>query len=341
MAQEFDAGSRKLSGDPRAVADSVAFTGALNHAEVSASGAGSLLYTSPIRYQFTWFGRTGKPLDKIGDPGEYITFRLSPDGRRIVASRDLEGGTDLWLIDLDRGSASRFTFTGTYHFPIWSPDSKTIVFRSFTDLQNLFRKNANGPTSEERIDLSTRNFKTPYDWSRDGHFLLYGDAGDISVAPVLPDGALAGKPRAYFVMKPFSAGPARFSPETNPRWVAYQSNESGRYEIYAQAFPEPKEKIQISTGGGRLPEWSPDGREIFYLSPNYNLMAVSLKITANTIEPSAARELFHLPAMDLSSGISPYAVAGAQKFLVRATPQQFINLIVDWPALLNKSGTAP
>ncbi len=340
MAQEFDASARKLSGEPRAIADSVAYTGTLGHAEVSASTAGSLLYTSPIRYQFTWFDRSGKPLSKVGDLGEYITFRLSPDGHRIIASRDLPGGTDLWLLDVDRGSASQLTFTGTYHFPVWSPDSKTIIFRSFADYQNLFRKNSNGATGEERIEFSTQRGHTALDWSRDGRFLLYNDGGDLWVAPVFPDGSLAGKPTAYFVMRPFGSLAARFSPELTPHWVAYQSNESGRWEIYLQAFPHPKGKIEISTDGGRMPEWSPDGREIFYLSPDYNLMAVSLRISGDAVGPSAPRELFHLPAMDLASGISPYAVADAQKFLVRVTPQQFINLIVDWPALLNRRGTA-
>ena len=295
MAQEFDAGARRLSGEPRAIADSVAYTGTLNRTEVSASAAGSLLYTSPIRYQFTWFDRTGRPIGKVGDLGEYITFRLSPDGRRIVASRDLPGGTDLWLLDVDRGSASRFTFAGTYHFPIWSPDSKTVVFQSFTDAQNLFRKNANGSTEEERIDLKTRRGRLPWDWSRDGRFLLYEEGGDLWVAPVLPDGSVAGKPTPYFVMKPFRAEPARFSPEPNPHWVAYQSNESGRNEIYVQAFPQPKEKIQISTDGGRLPEWSPDGREIFFVSPDYNLMTVSLKITGSAISHPRHGSCFTCP----------------------------------------------
>ncbi len=339
MAQEFDASARKISGEPRAIADSVAFVGTLNHSQVSASTAGSLVYTSPIRYQFTWFDRTGKPMGKVAEPGEYINFRLSPDGHRVLASRDLPGGTDMWLLDVDRSSASRLTFVGTYQDPIWSPDSKTVAFNSIVD-RDLFRKNADGSTSEQRLELPAEAGKVPYDWSRDGRFLLYSERGDLLVAPVRPDGALAGKPTTYFTMKPFRATVARFSPELNPHWIAYQSNESGRWEIYVQAFPKPKGKIQISTGGGRIPEWSPDGREIFYVSPNYSLMAVSLKITGEKVEPSTPQELFHLPAMDLSASISPYAVADAQKFLVRATPQQFINLIVDWPALLNKSAAA-
>ena len=107
-----------------------------------------------------------------------------------------------------------------------------------------------------------------------------------------------------------------------------------------QAFPQPKGKSRFQQAGGESRNGVRTVREIFYVSPDYKLMAVSLKVAGDKVEPSAPQELFHLPAMDLSSSISPYAVADAQKFLVRATPQQFINLIVDWPALLNKSAAA-
>ena len=87
-------------------------------------------------------------------------------------------------------------------------------------------------------------------------------------------------------------GSARFSPEPNPRWVAYTSDESGRYEIYVQSFPEPKRKWQISMGGGMFPEWGAGGQELFYLAPNGKLMSVKLKVGADSVEPSAPRELF-------------------------------------------------
>jgi hypothetical protein len=121
--------------------------------------------------------------------------------------------------------------------------------------------------------------------------------------------------------------------------VAYQSDESGRNEVYIQAFPEPRGKFPISTGGGRFPQWGPGGRELLYVSPDLKLMAVNLKLGADSVEPSTPRELFALPIVENS--FSPYEVASdGQHFLVRATPQQQagqpLTLIVNWPALLKK-----
>jgi hypothetical protein len=119
--------------------------------------------------------------------------------------------------------------------------------------------------------------------------------------------------------------------------VAYQSDETGRWEVYVQAFPEPRGATRISTGGGQYPQWGAGGREIFYVSPDNKLMVVSLKMGADTVEPSAPRELFPLPAA--GDGWSPYdTTADGQRFLVRATPEraaaQPLNVIVNWPALM-------
>ncbi|MGO9256832.1 MAG: hypothetical protein ACLQU1_11090 [Bryobacteraceae bacterium] len=158
-----------------------------------------------------------------------------------------------------------------------------------------------------------------------------------------PEGKLApdAQPKPY-LQTPFNEGWGRFSPEAPPRWIAYQSDETGRYEIYIQAFPEPRGATRISTGGGQYPQWGAGGRELFYVSPDYRLMAVSLRLGANSVEPSAPRELFPLPADDI--GYSPYEAApDGQRFLVRATPQhgaQPLTVIVNWPALLKKGGGA-
>jgi len=151
------------------------------------------------------------------------------------------------------------------------------------------------------------------------------------------------KPRPY-LRTPFYESHGRFSPETNPRWIAYTSDESGRYEIYIDTFPERRHKTPISTGGGLYPVWGAGGRELYYVSPDLKLMAVSLKLGPDFAEPSAPRELFPLPAVD--TGFSPYDVApDGQRFLVRATPQQQaaepLTVIVNWPALMKKGSVAP
>ena len=133
---------------------------------------------------------------------------------------------------------------------------------------------------------------------------------------------------------------ARFSPELNPRWIAYMSNKSGQFEVYIDSFPEPGHEIRISSAGGSYPEWSGTGDELFYVSPNYGLMSVRLTSANSSLQPSAPRELFRLPAA--VSTWSPYQVGpGGQRFLVRAFPEQQgsqpLTVIVNWPALLKGS----
>jgi hypothetical protein len=156
---------------------------------------------------------------------------------------------------------------------------------------------------------------------------------------VTPEGKLApdAEPQRHR-RTPFNKSWGRFSPESHPRWVAYQSDETGRYEVYIQAYPDPRGKFQISTSGGQYPQWGAGGRELFYVSPDNKLMVASLKMTAGSVEPSVPGELFPLPAVDI--GWSPYdTTSDGQRFLVRATPAQAgqpITVIVNWPALLMK-----
>jgi Tol biopolymer transport system component len=216
------------------------------------------------------------------------------------------------------------------------------VFRSGVP-SNLFRKESSDVGNEQRLTQSS-NPQDPTDWSRDGRLVLYheitADGGqDLWVLPVTPKGKLApgAKPRPY-LRTPFNELWGRFSPEAPPRWVAYQSDETGRYEVYIQAFPEPRSKFQISMNGGQYPQWGAAARELFYVSPHNKLMVASLTIRTDSVEPSAPRELFPLPSVDI--GWSPYdATSDGQRFLVRATPTQGgqpLDVIVNWPALLKK-----
>ncbi|MBZ5592238.1 MAG: hypothetical protein LAP39_08380 [Acidobacteriia bacterium] len=233
-------------------------------------------------------------------------------------------------------------------YPVWSPDGGTIVFYTGFS-RSLFFKDAGASGSEQRSFDSPNNL-LPYDWSRDGRFILYtevapGTGTDIWILPVAPGGrpAIDAKPRPY-LHTPFYESQGRFSPETNPRWIAYVSDESGRYEVYVDTFPEQRRKTPISTGGGQYPQWGAGGRELYYVSPDFKLMAVSLKPGADSVEPSAPRELFSLPAVD--TGYSPYEVApDGQHLLVRATPQhqaaEPLTVIVNWPALMKRGPAAP
>jgi len=143
------------------------------------------------------------------------------------------------------------------------------------------------------------------------------------------------QPKPY-LHSPFNEGAGRFSPEPNPHWVAYQSDETGRYEIFIASFLEPRRRLQISSDGGTFPQWGPDGRELFCISADDKLMVVGLRIGRENIEASAPHELFPLSGTFWGS---VYAVApDGKRILVNRIMPDFASLevIVSWPALLEK-----
>ena len=203
----------------------------------------------------------------------------------------------------------------------------------------------------EELLRSNERITNAMDWSRDGHWLLgfdlaAGTQRDMWVMPVTPDGKpVAGaQPRSY-LKTPANEWQGRFSPESNPGWVAYQSDESGRNEVYINSFPEARSRTRISTAGGTYPQWGPGGRELFYMTPENKLMAVNIKLGADSVDASTPHELFTLPAFDNGLDSSYDVAPDGQRFLVRAVPQQQaaqpLTMIVNWPALLKKGPASP
>jgi len=247
VAQEFNPVTLKISGEPQPVVDPVASLYPFRMA-ASISTSGMLVYSSAAAPmgQFIWLDRGGRRLG-ILEPGDWDAYSigLSPDGRRVAATRHRE----MWVLDIDRGNVNRFSFApGLNLDPVWSPDGRTIVFSA--DKNNLFRKDSTGAGTEERLTQSEDN-QYATDWSRDGRRIMYyeirsNSKRDLWVLPVMPDGRLApgSKPTPYLRSPSFNVLYGRFSPEPNPRWVAYESDESGRYEIYIQPFPSREASIR-------------------------------------------------------------------------------------------------
>ena len=248
VAQEFDVRELKMRGDVRTLGDPVAvFGGGLMNASVSGTlilcgNAGTLM-------QFTWFDRAGKRLGMFGEPDEYVHFRLSPDGRRAVAARNKPDGRDLWLVEADRGVANRLTASfGQKGYPVWSSNGRTILFASSAPY-NLYGQSIDGGGEEHRITQSS-NYQVPNDWSRGGRYLLYTEIGagtgfDLWTLAITPDGKPAqnAQPRPYLRTQ-FNELNGRFSPEAEPRSIAYESDESGIYHVYVDAFPRAQSKTQ-------------------------------------------------------------------------------------------------
>jgi Tol biopolymer transport system component len=352
LAQRFDPQRHTLSGEQRPIADPVGW-GALGGLSVAYSSNGLLAHGRAGGNQLTWVDQAGQAAgpalkpgsSTLGEPGVYRSFRVSPDGRRVAVGRESGNGRDLWMVEVERDAWSRFTFLPGYALlPVWSPDGRQVMFRAPGNPFNLYRKEASGAGAEQRVTMSA-NSQTPEDWSRDGRLLLYSEAvpgkfKDLWVLPVTPEGkAETGGARPYLQTR-FNETDGRFYPEASPRWLVYTSDESGRDEVYVQGFPEPRGKFQISTGGGRYPEWSPDGRELYYMSSDDKLTAVSVKLGADSVTPSTPHELFAVAADVGGIQTTRYAVApDGKRFLVLKPVggSQPLEVIVNWPALLKKS----
>ena len=342
MAQRFDPVALKTEGETHVLATEP------DGARLLLSVSGDLLVYGLARSlsQLNWVDRAGKLLSAVGEPGHNFMFRISPDDRNVLIQDSRS--RDLWLLDTTRGLRSRFTARtrSVDSHPLWSPNGSVILFANLGG--DLFRKPANGASGEELV-TQRRRTAFPTDWSGDGRWVIVYEVDpetklDLWILPVTPDGKLREdvKPRPY-ARTPFNERFGRFSPGPTPRWVAYQSDESGRYEVYIDAFPEPRGKIRLSTAGGTFPQWRADGRELFYISPDYKLMAVSLKEAGNSIEPAAPHELFAISAP--GTYMSPYEVTrDGQRFLVLSAQEevsQSLTMIVNWPKLLKKGAGGP
>jgi len=350
LAQSFDPGKLELSGEAFPAAEPVGVDAGVSLSRVSVSSSGVLVYDSiGGNRQLVWLDRTGKSLQTLGPTGTYWSLDLSPDGRRVASSRadPQTGNSDIWLFDLARASSSRFTFYPAFDsFPLWSPDGKRIAFSSSREGPwNLYQKAASG-AGEEELLLKTTSNKWTTDWSPDGRFLLYTELdpktrADLWVLPPSSETRNAERKPMPFLRTEFDERNARFSPDG--RWVAYQSNESGRDEIYVRGFspgePGSRGQWQVSTGGGLEPRWRGDGKELFYLAPDRKLMAVEVK-AGTGFEAGIARPLFQTRVYT-SAFAGRYAVTrDGQRFLIISEAEESAGepatVILNWPAALKK-----
>jgi len=277
VAQRFDPDALELRGDPIPLSEGLGLDN-VGLASMSASRTGALAYRQGQARQrrLVWVDRAGRETDALEQERDYFDAWLSPDGKRLVFDVGEPGNKgDLWIRDFARGTTSRFTFEPEREFsPVWSPDGRTIAYAAQKKNWDLYLKDAAG-TGEPELLLANDEDKFPTDWSRDGSTLVFQSrnadtAWDIWGLRLLGD-------RKPFPLRrtKFQEGSASISPDG--RFLAYQSNESGRAEVYVQEFPEARSKWQVSPEGGRDPFWRGDGRELYYRTLDSRLTAVPIE----------------------------------------------------------------
>ena len=355
VAQDFDTGNLELRGEPSPLPVQVGTTYQTGYFSATKN---LLVYRNPAGMQssqFAWVDAdSGKVLGAVGEPGLIGQPRLSPDGSRVAYRRDSvdrkEG--DIWVLDLTRGSSTRLTFgQGTFEHPVWSPDGTEIAFAALRDKRfQIYRKRVDG-TNEAQLMLQTADNARPLDWSRDGRFLIYGTspvAGvrgeDLWILPVVQ----GGKPFPFSNSR-FTELEGSFSPDG--RWIAYVSNETGRYEVYVRAFSAPPAsadsgKWMISKEGGRMPQWRSDAREIAWFS----IGAGNGAVVAASADVDTTRG-FHAGLPRVWSQYPPGATAGTyaadlKKSLI-VIPEntqsdarkdtQFFDVLVNWTSALKSA----
>lgn len=344
MAQPFDAKRLETTGEPAALAEGVpTFVQPSRGAGFTVSASGLLAYSESSalgKDRILWKDRQGNVLGNVGEPRpEIANLALSPDGRRLAVGMVAGNGVisyNIWIYDLVRGIPTRFTFGPAEEIePVWSPDGSTIYFHRSSA---IVRKASNGAANAQVV-LSDSANEIPSSISPDGKLLLYFRHGpkatgwDLWVLPLTPLAGGGNRQPRVFLQTPFNEVAGRFSPDG--RWVAYQSDESGQYEVYVTPFPGPGERHRISSGGGKDPRWRRDGKELFYVSGSGQLYAAQLN-TANGALDVQVQKLFD--GISLHNGSYEVASEG-RKFLVvgsaLASPPP-LTLIVNWTSALRK-----
>lgn len=347
MAQAFDTTSLRVTGEAAPLAESVAIRPQFARGVFSTSDTGSLMYGTS-RHQVTqlaWLDRDGRTVGTVTSPGRYQRAALSPD-ETAVAVEVIDPKTetpDIWLVDASRGVMTRFTFSPTAErMPLWSPDGTRLVFSSPRDGRppRLFEKVTNGATETPFFESDL--LLQPTDWSRDGRFVVYGRRDsktqwDIWVVPADTGGA-ERKPAVYR-QTPFNEHHGHLSPDG--RWMAYASDESGRWEVYIGEFPGRGGHWQISAGGGVEPRWRPDGKELYYVSPDGTLMAVTWRSDPQSALPAAAQPLFAARFGEFGAETFRPVYApgqGGRRFLVNVVVEEItaspVTMILNWPDAL-------
>ena len=337
MARHLDIARRELTGDPVTVADPVGFN-PTGQGGFSVSAEGHIAYRSggAVKRQLRWFDRMGKLPSPAADPdlNALNTIELSPDGRTAAVDRTVQGNRDVFLLDLLRGGLTRFTSDDQIDgFPVWSPDGANIVFETTRKGSfDLWIKPTSLASPETPLLEIPNSNEWPLHWCKDSLLYYQSNATTGSDLSALPMTGNERKPIPVANSK-FEESMGQFSPDC--RFVAYQTNESNRFEVVVQPFPVPNVRWNVSLAGGTQPRWQSDGKELYFIAPDGKLMAASVTVRGAALDIGKPVALFPT-RLAAASNFRPYFVERDGRFLINdlldeSAPSP-ITLILNWKA---------
>ena len=343
MARHFDTSRYEVSGEPVTI---TRLPGAAYVAtSLSASRNGVVAFVSGASdsdHQLEWYSRSGESEGTVGGKGVYFTPRLSPDGGKIaVAIAPPRSPTrDIWVFDQAVHRETRLTFDQLHNWtPVWSPDGSKLAYSSNPKEKfHIYLRSVDGSGAKQSLLEDDANEYVD-SWSSDGKYVAYArmapngkSVWDIWVMPLFGD----RKPFPVVQSQSNKEDPS-FSPDG--KWLAYDSDESGQWEVYVVPFPQGEGRWQVSKGGGQQPRWRRDGKELFYIGTGNGLMAVEVRDKGASLDFGTEQTLFPIHAPD--NPYRTYDVTGDGKRFIVVTGAAGLNakaitIIADWPVLLEQ-----
>jgi Tol biopolymer transport system component len=358
MAQAFDTRKLELTGDAVSISEKVPDAGfSVSASGVLVYGTGALsdprfVSAVGVNGKLTWFDRAGNVLNTVAEPGLWQALALSPDHTKVAFNRTTNENTDIWLYEFARGVYTHLTTDRAEDtFPVWNADGSRIAFFSERKPRGIYQRSSDGAGEDEllvTVDEGQIFFPSAGGWSSNGRFMLVTSipqaASGVNVWVLPVTGASATDRKIVPLVNPeVRARGGHFSPDN--RWVAYTSSKTGKDEAYVRAFdpnfvpgsgnPSPGGEYLVSKGGGMDPQWSGDGKEIFYIAPDGGVMAVDV---SDKSKPGIPKQLFKVPP-----GVIWWDVANdgqRQRFLIpvaggaaSGTPPPY-KVVLNWTSLL-------
>jgi eukaryotic-like serine/threonine-protein kinase len=328
FAVPFDLERLAVTGSPVPVLDGMEFFGPAGFAFFDFSTTGSFVYfpfdPTRLEAELVWVDRKGAATPLTESRRSYFHPRLSPDGRRLLVGVRRITGADVWTFDLTRGSWDRLSSAGLNWNPVWSSDGERIAFASNqSGVVSTLSMPIDRSSPPEQLTKG-RAWTSPTSWSPDGKTLLIEEQPPSMGYDVSLLSLESGHPLRPFLSTPATETDAKFSPDG--RWIAYQSDESGRDEVYVTPYPGPGGRSRVSTDGGSEPVWSRDGRELFFKSGG---KMMSVAIETRPILRGLQKPLFDLTNLD------EYDVAPDGRFLFvrtkgEATSPKSFSVVLNW-----------